>query len=324
MALEAAPTLSRTIEPAVVSIRLWSCPIIALLAGGCSAIGWELPNYGFYSFAPRADPRQMEPGTVLEVVRRVVPGDTTDLHEGDLRLDTTTVGGEQAWVISRRTIDAQQRPIVDSAWLDRWTLRTMATARSGPEGITRQRFYRRSVNAEFIPAGDNRVRRQKMLYEAEPYGEVGIDLVVAALQMKVGGGGKLPIVPDYGKDLYWLEYSILDRRMEPVPRAGGIVYQSVWLIDLVGRGMKTRLWVDDESRSVIRREQMLSPTEKLLVTRGPKIPAVQLFPTERLASGALEPRTIRRGSMLQVTPLPLPGESAAVPPVRPTPPNGGQ
>lgn len=324
VAAVAVPNSSRAVEPAIVLIRACFCLGIGLLATGCSVVGWELPNYGFYSFAPRADARQMQPGIVRELVRRVTLSDTTVVHEGELRLDTTRVNGERVWVLSRRTIDAAGRQVLDSAWLEDRTLRTISTVRYAPEGVTSQRFRRRSVDAEFVAAGTRRVRRHKLLYEAEPYGAIGIDLVVAALPMREGFGGKIPIVPGFGEPLYWMEFSVLDRRMEPVQRAGGIVFQPVWLVDIVSQGLKSRLWVDDATRTVLRRDESLSETERLLVSRGPEIPAVRLFPVEGLAVAAGTQRTIRRGQMMQVIPLPLPGESAAVPPVRPTPPGGGQ
>ncbi len=289
--------------------------VLALAGTACSAVGWELPNYGFFGFVPRADGRALKPVTVIEVVRRIEGGDTTDLHEGEFRVDTARARGERMWIITRRTIDAQQRPVVDSAWLDGWSLRTLRTARHSADGITRLAYDRRAVQAEHVsPAG--RVRRRKTLHEAEPYGAVALDVLIAAMPLREGAGGQLPVVSDFGGDLYWVTYEVLSQTTEARTLSGGISFRPVWLVELGIKGQKSRLWVDASDRTLLRREEVLSPTARMLVVRGAPVPSLQYFPVQPLTASTAGPRShsIRQGRPLQVIPEPLP--AASTPPSR--------
>ncbi len=303
--------------------RLLSVLAFCVLAvSACSAVGWELPNYGFFGFVPKPDPRQLAPVTVIENVKLVTATDTTDVHEGEFRIDTSRVGGERIWIITRRSLDAQQRPVLDSAWLDGWTLRTLNTASHRATGTLRQRFDRRAVFSE-LTGTDGRTKRRKTLYEAEPYGTVGIEVIISALPLQDGAGGQLPVVDGFGGDLAWLTYEVLTKIQEPRSAVGGIVIRPVWLVEVGLRGEKQRLWIDGMDRSILRRESVISPTTKHLVVRGQPVPSLQFFPVEPLASSTPATRSLRQGSPAQVVPWQPPPPTPATPPPAEPPPSGG-
>lgn len=314
-----------TPEPPISRSRpLSALAFCALATSACSAVGWELPNYGFFGFVPRPDARQLAPVTVIENVKLVTPSDTTDVHEGEFRVDTARVGGERIWIITRRSLDAQQQPVLDSVWLDGWTLRTLRTASHRATGVIRQRFDRRAVYSEFTGL-DGRTRRRKTLYEAEPYGVVGIEVIVATLPLQQSAGGQLPVVEGFGGDLAWLTYEVLSKTEEPRSAVGGLVFRPVWLVEVGLRGVKQRLWIDGTDRSILRREAVISPTTKQLVVRGKPVPSLQYFPVEPLAAAtsAVRPaRSLRQGLPAQVVPWQPPPPTPKAP-AQGTPPAGG-
>ena len=289
--------------------------LVTLTTSACAAVGWTLPNYGFFGFAPQPDARQLAPVTVIEHVKLIVASDTTALHEGEFRIDSTRTGGELVWVISRRTLDAQQRPVADSVWMDGWTLRTLRTASHRADGVLRQRFDRRAVQSEWtLPTG--RVKRRKMLYEAEPYGGIGIEVLVATLPLQVAAGGQLPVVDGFDTPMAWLSYEVVAQTQEARSAVGGMVFRPVWLVDIGLRGATQRLWIDGMDRSILRREAVLSPTTRQLVVRGQPVPSLQYFPVEPLTSANVTgARTVRQGRPAQVVPWqPPPPSSGSAPP----------
>jgi hypothetical protein len=289
----------------------------------CSAVGWELPNYGFFGFVPRPDARQLAPVTVIETLKLVTATDTTDVHEGEFRIDTARVQGERIWVITRRSLDAQQRPVVDSAWLDGWSLRTLRTASHSASGVLRQRFDRRAVYSE-LTGTDGRTKRRKTLYEAEPYGTVGVEVIISALPLQEASGGQLPVVEGFGGDLSWLTYEVLTKTQEARSAVGGLVFRPVWLVEVGLRGVKQRLWIDGMDRSILRRESAISSTTKQLVVRGQPVPSLQYFPVEPLAAATGGgSRSLRQGRPAQVVPWQPPPPAPATPPPAEPPPAGG-
>lgn len=243
----------------------------------------------------------MAPLTVLEKVHVVAGGDTTEVAEGEFRVDTARIGGEKVWVVSRRTLDLQQRPVLDSVWFDAWTLRTLSTVRRDAGGVTRQRFDRRAVHAEHV-APDGRTRRRKTLYEAEPYGGVGIELVIATLPLEEGGGGELPVVEGFGADLDRVVYRVLAKQSQARTGAGAMMIRPVWLVEVTSRQGQQRLWIDAIDRGIMRRERVLGDTAKQVVSRGPAIPPLQYFPVEPLATAPAPSRSLRQGAPAQVVP----------------------
>jgi hypothetical protein len=311
-----SPTTSPlTPEIPIPRPRLLSAFVLAALAvSACSAVGWELPNYGFFGFVPKPDARQLAPVTVIENLKLVTATDTTDVHEGEFRIDTTRAQGERIWVITRRSLDTQQRPVLDSVWLDGWSLRTLQTARHGATGVLRQRFDRRAVYSELTGA-DGRTKRRKTLYEAEPYGLAGIEVVISALPLQEAAGGQLPVVDGLGGDLSWLTYEVLTKTQEARSAVGGMVFRPVWLVEVGLRGAKQRLWIDGMDRSILRRESPLSPTTKQLVVRGQPVPSLQYFPVEPLAgANASASRSLRQGRPAQVVPWQPPPPTPTTPP----------
>jgi hypothetical protein len=282
-----------------------------------------LPNYGFFGFVPKPDPRQLAPITVIENVKVITAADTTEVHEGEFRVDTSRVGGERIFIITRRSLDAQQRPVLDSVWLDGWTLRTLHTASHRATGVLRQRFDRRAVFSELTGA-DGRTKRRKTLYEAEPYSAVGIEVVISTLPLQEAAGGQLPVVDGLGGDLSWLTYEVLSKLQEARSAVGGIVIRPVWLVEVGLRGEKQRLWIDGMDRSIVRRESVISPTTKMLVVRGQPIPSLQFFPVEPLAaSGRAATTSLRQGRPAQVVPWQPPPPTPVTPPTTGQPPAGG-
>lgn len=294
----------------------------AFAVSACSAVGWELPNYGFFGFVPRPDARQLAPITVIENVKLVTAADTTEIHEGEFRIDTTRAGGERIWVITRRSLDAAQQPVLDSVWLDGWSLRTLQTSSHRASGVLRQRFDRRAVHSE-MTGPDGRTKRRKTLYEAEPYSRIGIEVIIATLPLQPSAGGQLPVVDGFGGDLAWVTYEVLTQTQEARSAVGGLVFRPVWLVEVGLRGVKQRLWIDGMDRSIIRRESAISPTTKQLVVRGQPVPSLQYFPVEPLASAKPAARSFRQGPAAQVVPWQPPPATPTIPPSSEPPPSGG-
>src|SRR5690606_38486089 len=165
-----------------------------------------------------------------ERINRTSDADSVILAEIDFRVDTVREAGQRNWVATRQTTDSNGMAVIDSVWLDRFDLRTLRTFHQDAEGQIRLRFDRRAVHSEFTsPAG--KLRRRKVLHEAAPYALNGIDLVIAALPLREGAGGSLPVVEGTGEQMSWLRYQVIDRAPEAIAKGGTLVFKPVWLVE---------------------------------------------------------------------------------------------
>lgn len=249
----------------------------------------ELENYGYYGAAPIPDGRSLKPVNVIERLRLPQGSDTVDVREGEFRLDTVRLGRARPWVLTRRMADSQGRPVLDSVWLERYSLRTLSSWHSDADGQIRLRFDRRAVMSQFTnPAG--RIRRGRVLHEAEPYALLGIDQVLATITFRIGMTGALPVVNERGLQMQWLRYTALAQVPEPRAVGGGVLFRQIWVLNVELGGEKWRYWIDSDDRAVVRREMTDDNGQRLLVTRGAEVPSVQLFPTQPLPQAATRTR----------------------------------
>ncbi len=269
-------------EP-TLRLSLRSLPILVILVAGCSAVGLELQNYGFFGANPTPNGGRLKPVNVVERVRRPIDGDTVDVLEGEFRLDTVRIKGERIWLVTRNSVDALGQPVLDSIWMDRYSLRTIRSVRHDSDGVTRLQFDRRSVRGEQITPDGHR-RQWRGLHTAEPYGLAGIDVVLGAMPMRAGTGGALPVVTGIGDRMDWLQFEIVEQVSQPRMIRGGIVFEPVWVIQAKLGGHVLHYWVDPEARAVIRRTAVKPDGEHLLVIRGPAVIRVELAPVDPLPS----------------------------------------
>lgn len=255
---------------------------------GCSAAGLELQNYGFYGANPTPDGGRLKPVDAVERVRRPTGGDTLDVTEGEFRIDTARVEGQRVWLVTRGSVDLDGSPVLDSIWMDRYSLKTLRSVRRDSEGITRLEFNRRSVRSERITPDGKRLT-WRGLHEGEPYGLAGIEVVIGAMPMRLNAGGSLPVVSGRGRYMDWLHYQVVEQTAEPRMVAGGVVYEPVWLVQGKLGGRTMHFWVDPEARRVVRRSTVTPDGGQLLVTLGPAVPRVRLFPVEPLPGAAGRP-----------------------------------
>lgn len=286
-----------------------------LLIAGCSAVGWELQNYAFYGEVPHADGRRVRPINVVERVERINGLDTTLVHEGEFQVDTMRLKGERLWVVTRRSTDSLGRPVLDSAWLDRYDLRTIRSWTMDASGREmRLSFDRRVVKAE-ITDSTGRVRRHSLMHPAAPYGRVGIELVLGTLRWQREAKGALPVVSADGRTMSWLEYEVVDQASEPRAVAGGMVFSTVWVVKVQLDGVETRYWVDDVEHAVVRRALPRPDGSRLVFARGRPVPKLALFDVEPLPGAAAPSRDSRASA-----------EGRLIRPVRPRtdPPPAGE
>lgn len=264
-----------------ISGSLALCCLVASIAG-CSAVGFELPNYGFYGFAPRGDGSILAPALSTERMSRV-QGDTATLAEGTFNLDTVPVGPEGAWVLTRSMPAAGGMPATsDSVWLDRWSLRTIATWRRDASGEVRMKFNRREVDITRTRPNGSVVRRSVIL-TAEPYSLAGIDLVVATFPLQAGFTGSLPIVMEsHPDDIRWMRFDVTRGESMVTVNRGVLRFKPTWIVTTVVDGVTRRYWVAADDRTVLRREEPGPAGDTLRMIRGTKIPRVQLEPVEQL------------------------------------------
>jgi hypothetical protein len=244
-------------------------------------MGMELENYAFYGVNPTADGRRLEVGNVVERVQRIEGTDTVDVTEGEFQIDTVRVDGTRLWVATRRSTDNNGEPILDSVWLDRFTLRTIKSFRQDSTGSTWLEFNRRAVRSTRITPSGKR-ETWSGLHTAEPYSNVGIEVVLGALPMRTGQGASLPIVDGRGLQLKWLRMSVLESTPEPMQIAGRVVYSPVTHVKVSVGDEVTHYWVDASTKKVLRRRLASRDGAQILVVRGNKIPKIRLFPVEPL------------------------------------------
>jgi len=264
-----------------VSGSLVLCCLTAAV-GACSAVGFELPNYGFYGFAPRPDGSVLVPALSTERMSRA-EGDTALLGEGSVNLDTVPWGSEGAWLLTRSMPAVSgQPPVEDSVWFDRWSLRTLATWRKDGTGELRMRLNRRAVDIERIGLNGQKARRRVIL-SAEPYALAGIELVVATLQLQAGFTGSLPIVMESRPDeMRWMRFDVARGESMITVNRGVVRFKPTWVVTTVIDGVTRRYWIAGDDRTVLRREEPGPGGEPVSLVRGAKIPRVQLEPVERL------------------------------------------
>lgn len=265
---------------------------LAVAGTGCSTLGFELENYGFYGSIPTPDGKAVRPGTVLERTRVPAAGDTTDLREGELHLDSMKVGGSQVWVMVRSNGGTGTTARLDSIWFDQATLRTLAVSSKVGDETFRQRFDRRAVETERISSG--RASRRKVLHSAVPYSLRGIEMVIAALPLQTGAGGSLPVVDVDGGEMRWLRYQVVSATLEPRTVTGGTIFRQLFVVRTDLEGKTAMIWVDPEDRAAVRREEYAPDGTKLLVVRGQGVPKVRMFPVEPLAPPAAGVRILNR------------------------------
>lgn len=254
---------------------------LAVMLSACSAVGFELPNYGFYGFAPRPDGAILAPALSTERMIRA-EGDTVTLAEGSVELDTVSWGRDQVWLLTRRMPIAGGTTIADSVWFDRWSLKTLATWRRDATGDLRMTINRRAVEIERRGL-DGRVARRKVLLPAEPYAMTGIDLIIATLPLQAGYNGSLPIVLEHRPDeMRWMKFDVSRGEAMVSVNRGVVKFRPTWLVTTELDNVKRKYWVAGDDRTVMRREIPGPDGMRVRMVRGGRIPRVQLAPVEPL------------------------------------------
>lgn len=260
--------------------------VASLLLGGCSAVGWELPNYGFYGFVPKPDGSRLRRTSAVERFVPIEADSASRSAEGLIAIDSTSYNGLPAWLLTRTHPGRPGSEVVDSVWLEFWELRTLASVRQADGERTKLRFDRRAVDIERI-APNGRVTRRRMLHEAESYGLLGIDLVLAGMPLGEGRGGALPVVTPRGNEMRWFRYQVIAKDAEARPAAvGGVVFRVVWIVEVDFDGRRSRYWIADDDRSVLRREEALEREFAWRVTRERAVPLINVAPVDRLPAAA--------------------------------------
>ncbi len=230
---------------------------------------------------PTPDGGRLKPVNVVEKVTRSATTDTVDVMDGEFRLDTTRIGADRAWLVTRRSIDVLGKPVLDSVWMDRYTLKTIRSVRYDSQGVTRLEIDRRSVRGTRITKDGHR-QSWRGLHEQSPYGLAGIDVVLGAMPLRQGSGGALPVVTDLGDRMHFLEYEVKDFTTMPRMVSGGMVFDPVWIVEAHLDGRTLHYWIDPEMRAVVQRTAVAADGEHFLVKRGNAVIRVELAPVDRL------------------------------------------
>lgn len=279
--------------------------ILVLLLSACSAVGWELQNYAFYGEVPQGNGRDLQRMSVAEWSYRIEDHDTLSSHQGEFQIDTTRIGGYRYWVMTRSSIDTLGRAVSDSALLDHYTLRTRESWHRGGDGeVTRMRFNKRVVNVERIDP-NGRKHRFRMIHTAEPYSKIGIELVLATMKWRLGQKGSLPVVSNDGRSMEWLHYDAIDLISEPRQVAGGMVFESVWVVASKLNGIEGEYWINSKTHEVLRRSTAHKDGSKLLIAMGSTMP--------KLSGLAIEPLPTEAGPGTRVLHLNFPTSSGTGP-----------
>lgn len=288
--------MSPLAEGSFLRIRVLALTGALLAATACSVARLELQNYAFYGAAPEPDGARLRPLNATERFTRTADGDTLAVAEGEFRIDSTRQADRRIWLVTRTSQDVEGRPLVDSIWMDRYTLRTIRSVQHSAEGRTELEYNRRSVRSERITP-DGRRQTWRGLHDAAPYGLLGIEIVIGALPMRLGSVGGLPVVDGRGDRLRWLEFEIVEQTTEMRRMTGGTLPRPVWLIQGRLDGQTLHFWVDQEERVVTRRSVPGPDNTRLLVMRGPPVPRVQVAPVERIGDPLpSETRVLRQGT----------------------------
>ncbi len=264
--------------------------LAALTTLGCSAAGLELQNYSFYGAIPEPDGARLRPLDVVEKVSWTSGEDTLSKYDGEFRIDTVRISGERNWLISRTMVDNEGRTVIDSAWMDRYTLRTIRSVRHDHNGRTELEFNRRHVRSRRVTP-DGRTMGWRGLHDASPYGLIGIEVVLGALPMRMGGGGSIAVVDGLGDQLHWMHFQVVDQAQEPRTAGGAVSFRPVWLVEGRMDGRIHYFWVDAEEKAVTRRAIPGPDDTRMMVMRGGRVPRVRLYEVEPLGAGLPRDRT---------------------------------
>lgn len=242
-------------------------------------MGLELPNYGFYGFAPRPDGAKLRSVTVAERAETALGDPPTLLGEATFQLDTVTMAGQEAWLLTRSRTGPRITQQSDSIWLDRWTLKPIATWGGYSDGHIRQRFDRRSVVTERTSLKGRR-SRGRLLHDAEPYAEPGIELVMATMPLSANYNGALPLVlTRRPSELHWLRFRVAQKVF--LPGDNGTL-RSTWVVEGDLDGVLRRYWIDSDDRTVVRWEEPGADGTTVRWVRGRTIPRLKLFEVEKI------------------------------------------
>jgi hypothetical protein len=252
---------------------------IAPLFAGCSAMGLELPNYGFYGFAPKPDGAKLRTLTVAEHAETIVGDPPAQLGEATFELDTVMVAGREAWLLTRTRSGKAVTTQSDSIWLDRWTLKPISTWGAFSDGQIRQSFDRRSVETEKISPKGRRTRGH-LLLDAEPYAEPGIELVMATMPLSENYNGALPLVltrrPD---ELHWLRFRVAQKVFMPGDNGA---LRATWVVEGDLDGVLRRYWIDSDDRAVVKWEEPGPDGSTVRWIRGRSMPRMKTFEVEKI------------------------------------------
>lgn len=244
---------------------------------GCSAVGLELPNYGFYGFAPRPDGARLKQLTVAEKAVSIVGDPPAEFGEAAFQLDTVMVDGQEAWLLTRKRTGQSVLDRADSIWLDRWTLKPIATWGAFSDGQIRQYFNRRSVVTERI-SNKGRRMRARILLDAEPYAEPGIELVMATMPLSENYNGALPLVlTRRPTELHWLRFRVAQKVFMPGENGS---LRGTWVVEGDIDGVLRRYWVDVDDRTVVKWEEPGPDGSTMRWIRGRSMPRLKTFEVE--------------------------------------------
>lgn len=242
-------------------------------------MGLELPNYGFYGFAPRPDGAKLRSLTIAERAEEILGDPPKQLGEATFQLDTAIVGDKEAWLLTRTRTGAKVVEQTDSIWLERWTLKPIQTWGRYADGQIRQNFDRRAVVTEKI---NNKGRRSKsrLLLDAEAYAEPGIELVMATMPLTENYNGALPLVLTHRpEELHWLRFRVAQKIF--LPGDNGALRQT-WVVEGDLDGVLRRYWIDSDDRYIVKWEEPGPDGSTVRWTRGRSMPRLRAFEVDRL------------------------------------------
>lgn len=231
---------------------------------------------------PTPDGSRLRVVNVTERVSRTTNGDTVEVAEGEFRIDTVRMNGERIWLATRKSVDERGLPVLDSIWLDRYTLRTIKSVQRDRNGVTELEFNKRALRSRRITP-DGKREGWRGMHQAEPYGLLGIEIVLGAMPLRLGFAGTLPVASGLGEQEQELRFEVVDHTQEPRHVAGGVTYRAVWLVQARLGRETLHFWVDPEERAVVRRTMPGPDDTHMVIARGPTVPRINTFPVEPLA-----------------------------------------
>lgn len=253
--------------------------LVSLSVAGCSAMGLELPNYGFYGFAPRPDGGKLKILTVVEQAQEIVGDPPKVLGEASFDLDTVRVDGNEAWLLTRSRRGESVVDQADSIWLDRWSLKPIRTWGKFQDGQIRQYFNRRSVVTEKLSPKGRRVS-SRILLDAEAYAEPGIELAIATMPLAENFNGALPLVlTRQPNEMHWLRFRVAQKVFLP-GETGAL--RATWVVEGDLDGVLRRYWIDADDRYIVKWEEPGDGGTTVRWIRGRAMPRLRTFSVEKL------------------------------------------